>query len=358
MNVLISAPSLDPRTNVSGISSVVQNVIIAAKPDCLYHHFQVGKSDKENRIVSLVKLTFSVIRYPYSLLSNKIDIAHQNIPFDRKGITREFLFVLIATCLRIPVLAHIHGGELLLSKSPDRLTWLLAKILLHFSSSIIVLGQIEKGSIIKQYGIQGEKIIVLPNAVICIPEHKNVVCEKTPLNLLFIGRFDERKGLNEIAIALNSLTDQLIPYRFSLCGDGDYQSIFVSALQSEARANVNFLGVVSGDSKTKVYLESDVLCLPSYFEGLPMSLLEAMSFGLVPITTGVGSIPEVVISGVNGLIIPIKNSEAIVNSIISLHKNRQLLLSMSNAAKKTIDQKYNMKSYADKLFALYSTSIR
>ena len=63
---------------------------------------------------------------------------------------------------------------------------------------------------------------------------------------------------------------------------------------------VKFVGWVSGDAKSKILSTTDILVLPSYYEGLPISVLEAMSYAMPVITTPVGGIPEVVTDGVEG----------------------------------------------------------
>ena len=93
--------------------------------------------------------------------------------------------------------------------------------------------------------------------------------------------------------------------------------------------------------------------LPTFFEGLPMSLLECMSYGVVPITTNVGSINEVVEDKVNGIFIKVKDSDSIYEKITYIQNNRNLIENLSIKAKETIFQKFSPIKYIENLNFIY-----
>ena len=93
--------------------------------------------------------------------------------------------------------------------------------------------------------------------------------------------------------------------------------------------------------------------MPTYFEGLPMSLLECMSYGVVPVITPVGSIPEVVVDGNNGLFIKVKNTDSIVDAISKINSDRNLLNRLSVNARNTIFSKFSTQQYINQLNRIY-----
>ena len=93
--------------------------------------------------------------------------------------------------------------------------------------------------------------------------------------------------------------------------------------------------------------------MPSFYEGLPMSLLETMSFGQVPIVTPVGSIPTVVTNNVNGIFVNIKNTQDIVDAIKELSTNREKYSALSIKSQKTIFEKFDDGKYITLLNKLY-----
>ncbi len=86
-------------------------------------------------------------------------------------------------------------------------------------------------------------------------------------------------------------------------GDGEIEKLRNKIHEFEISHIVNFIGWVSGEEKVKLLTESDVFLLPSYYEGLPISILEAMSYNMPIIATDVGGIPTIVKGNINGILI-------------------------------------------------------
>jgi len=98
MNILITAPSLNPIKNVSGISCVVQTIISHNEQQQCFHYL-LGRPDKKlTKTKWLFDLVKQVLLFPLALIRNKIDLVHQNLPFDPKGLMREYVINLWA-CL-------------------------------------------------------------------------------------------------------------------------------------------------------------------------------------------------------------------------------------------------------------------
>ena len=114
-------------------------------------------------------------------------------------------------------------------------------------------------------------------------------------------------------------------------------------------------GVVAGDQKTALFRRCQVFVLPSLYEGLPISLLETMSYGLVPVVTDVGSITENVDDGVNGLLIKTKDTASIITAVDRLLHDRAALQKMSAAARQTIVTRLQPTKYIEQLNRIYSS---
>jgi glycosyltransferase involved in cell wall biosynthesis len=117
---------------------------------------------------------------------------------------------------------------------------------------------------------------------------------------------------------------------------------------------VIFTGPVEGEHKALLLSQADMLLLPSYAEGLPYALLEAMAAGAVPIATPVGAIPDVVTDGVHGLLVPLRDVEAIAQAVARLAADRALLARMSAASRKRIVSGYSIERLAADFSTLYS----
>ena len=256
------------------------------------------------------------------------------------------------------IIVHLRGGSLSLNVNVNRLQKFVITTCIQMADKIIVLGEKEFQFIKSFYGvIESDKIFILPNAVE-IPEldsEYNVSIKKDKgLNIVFIGRLDKDKGLEEI---LQSLRNILLKadFHFFIAGAGPDQEWFIRKCANLIGENYTYLGVLNNLEKKSFYESADIFLLPSYFEGLPNALLEAMAYGVVPIVTRVGSISEVIIDGNNGFFVPLRDHKSISEILVILNNDRALLKSIEKAAHITMLSNYSIVGYIAKLNSLYST---
>lgn len=107
-----------------------------------------------------------------------------------------------------------------------------------------------------------------------------------------MGRLGERKGVYDLLQSIQQLKTLGVTANFNLAGDGEVEEVKALVQQYGIEDCVNVLGWINGEQKEKLMREADLLVLPSYHEGLPMAILEAMNCGLPIISTTVGGIPK------------------------------------------------------------------
>jgi len=265
------------------------------------------------------------------------------------AIIRDFFLILLARFRKIKTVTHVHGGYHLTSLNSNISIKLLIKFIVNNSNIVIVLSEIEKINIVNKFHCKNN-IYVLPN---CVDIKNSKEIEKKDFNILFLGRLHQDKGLFEIIHALSELQD--VKFKFNLCGSGPLEHVILNKCHSLIKDKFSYKGVVWGDKKIDIINNSSVFLLPSYYEGLPISLLETMSMGVVPIVTDVGSIREVVVNGQNGFIIDKKSPKQIAEKIRLLYNNKELLQEMSNNARNKIIHNYNIENYFQKLNEIYES---
>ena len=355
MDILITTPSLNPTDNVSGISSMVR-LLIRYNPRHRYHPFILGKKDREKR--GLIWL-FALLKIPFSLYSfiraNHIKIAHFNLGLEPPSLLRDIIPYMLLFSQRIPLCLHIHGGRYMSSVPKNFLFRWIIKLFLKKSSEIIVLSSVELNYLKSQYVfLDSKKVHVIPNAVE-IPDIKTLDKDySVPFNLLYLGRIDRKKGLHIIADSLHELAQRGISFKFHLCGVGPDKDWFMSLLSEHAALSVIDQGLVFGDKKKEILKLAHLFLLPSSFEGLPMALLESMGYGVLPLVSPVGSMPDVVADGENGFLI--RSAESIVSAILLLDQDRKNLEMMAQAARETISHRFSIKHYVNKINAIYPPS--
>lgn len=352
MQVIITSPSLDPAQNVSGISSVTQ-FIIGNNCEHEYIHFELGRKDNEASGWQRIPAIYRRLKdWKRTLKQHPEAIIHYNFPLSTPSILRDPLFMFIARQKKRRMAIHVHGGVFLASTSTP---WVLERIMKWVftgNEPIIVLSDKEKESLGNRFHCK--KVIVLPNCIdLSEAEQFQREISSSTLEIGYLGRIAESKGMKELLEACQELKRQQIPFCLHLAGKEEIENQFLPVFREILGDNFVYEGVVSKEKKTAFLKKIDCFILPSYFEGLPMSLLEAMSFGCVPVTTMVGSIRSVVEPNSNGIAITPHSSSDIVEEVIKLQKDRTLLQTLSVKAKNTIFKQFSPPKYIATLNDIY-----
>ncbi len=355
MKIIVTSPSLIPQNNISGIANLTK-LMISLNRDVNYQIFELGKRDKERRgVFWLLKQLFLPIRFFLFLQKTKPVLVHLNVPFGTLAIIRDLILLFICGICHKNTIVHIRGGKFLTQPCKNPLIRYFISIILIKAARIIVLGAKEKQKISNGYLIPEDKIIVLPNAVkMPLVETLNEKNFNNRLHILYLGRLDEDKGFKEIEDTLLLLKEKKINFLLTVCGEGPYKDVFLNKINGRFDNQVEYLGIVEGNEKINILKKTHIFLLPSYYEGLPNALLEAMSYFCVPIVTPVGSIPEVINNNQNGIIVPMHDSVKIVEAIIKLSKNRKFLKFLSINAFSTVQREFNIDNYFLKLNSIYA----
>jgi glycosyltransferase involved in cell wall biosynthesis len=176
--------------------------------------------------------------------------------------------------------------------------------------------------------------------------------ENSPLRLLFLGRFSTSKGIFDLPKIAKILRLKNIPVTWTCIGAGPEENDFKTSWHK--LDEVKFLSPKTNAEVIQIASQHDVFVLPTKFEGTPVSLLETMSVGLVPVITSLnGGIQEIVKSDI-GFALPIDDNESFANSIEKLHRNRKLLEQMSISCRNEIINKFNLEKTSKLYFSLFS----
>jgi glycosyltransferase involved in cell wall biosynthesis len=355
MNIIITAPDLNSDKNVSGISSVV-NFIIDKNQNHNYIHFEIGKKDDENRGAKwLFKIIKNYFKWFYLLAITKNKMVHFNLPLDRRAVIRDCPLLILTKLFKVKTVVHIHGGAYLENDEIPKWANILIKYTFSGKTPKIVLGQSEK-EFLEQY-FKCINVSVLPNSLPLDDAEifTRVAQKKHHIKVLYLGRIRTDKGLAFTLSAFQILKEVYnLDFSFYMAGKGRDEKLYVNRFKELLADNFIFKGVVFGQEKVALLKECNVFILASYFEGLPMAILEAMSFGLVPITTNVGSIKYLVKDRINGLIVEKKSAKDIADAILTLNADVELMNTLSLNARKTIFTDFNPEKFIHDLNHIYN----
>jgi glycosyltransferase involved in cell wall biosynthesis len=174
------------------------------------------------------------------------------------------------------------------------------------------------------------------------------------LRVLYLGRlFEEQKRVNLMARIIRSTLNSPFPFQWTIAGDGDELPKLRERF-ADCPARVSFLGGIPYDQVPALFAQNDVYFLCSNYEGLPLSLIEAMGAGLVPVVSDLPSgIPEVVNSQ-NGIRVPVESESGYIDALLRLAVNRGLLEEMAVESIAAVRYKFSIETMTNRWLSMLS----
>jgi len=172
--------------------------------------------------------------------------------------------------------------------------------------------------------------------------------------ILFLGRLGERKGTFDLVRAFAALAARFPHARLVCAGDGAIAEIKSLASSLGVSDRVDCPGWLSAEAARSELARAEVFALPSYAEGLPMALLEAMAAGKPVVVGSVGGIPSVVSNDVNGVLVRPGDQAALVVALGRLLGDAQLRRRLGFAARQTIEDGYSLGTSLRRLTTIYA----
>jgi glycosyltransferase involved in cell wall biosynthesis len=285
------------------------------------------------------------------LITGRIALVHAHTA-SRASFWRKSVFMLLARLFGVPVILHLHGGEF--EKFYDReCSSLRRRAIRHVLGRVnrVVVLSARWHSVMSRIAPQA-RVLTLVN-----PVHVPVVAfnalEREACSLLFLGRFNAQKGIFDLLEAVAELRTRFPAIKLRCCGDGDAASVVKRAGELQLTDNVEMLGWVSGASKSGELARATIYVLPSYAEGLPMGVLEAMAVGLPVIATRVGGIPDAIADGVDGLLIEAGDVNGLSQCIAALLADSPLRTRIAGAARHKALELFSTERVLAQLEELY-----
>ncbi len=282
----------------------------------------------------------------------KPDVVHIHMAF-KGSFYRKYLIHRICKLFKAKDIIHLHGSEFKAwyeGASPKNQYRI--KRLLRECNLMVVLGN-EYSASVKQIEESANTYILSNN--IKIPAQR-AKWNTSEFNVLFLGVMIKRKGVADLLNAIKIIKEMKLgqSMRFTIAGTGKEEKELKSLSESLGLNDiVDFTGWISGDEKERLIKESQLLVLPSYNEGLPMAILESISYGLPIVATDVGDVSAAVEEGVNGYLIKPGDVAGLADRIIRVSENEYTYQTMSEKSREIAETKFSIESYYDKILECY-----
>jgi glycosyltransferase involved in cell wall biosynthesis len=269
----------------------------------------------------------------------------------RASFWRKSPFFLLAFLFRVPAVLHLHGAEFARfygeECGPTRKGFV--RYVFDRCAKVVVLSAAWKAWALGMCA--NRNVLAIYNPVVLGKVTPRAA--RNPGTILFLGRLGQRKGSYDLLEAAARIAARRPEMRLLLGGDGELEQVRMRANDLGIADQVDLLGWVRGKDKEKLLAKAMVYVLPSYNEGLPVSVLEAMAAGLPIVTTPVGGIPEAVTDGIEGFLVTPGDVDALAHRLDQILGDAQLAQSMGEAARRKVEVAFSAGAVLPQLEAMY-----
>ena len=299
-------------------------------------------------------LPFRLLGFSLLCLFGRVSVCHVNLSTGASTI-RKALFALVCRLFRVPYVVHLHGGDYprFFERLPRPLQSLARSLYLN-AERVIVLGPVWKQYVEEEIGVAPDRVVVLPNAV-AGPADFTRSARSSPPRIVFLGRLVKSKGIEELVDALSDPRVSALSWTAILAGDGEVAKYRNKIDGKGLTDRIELPGWITADAVDAALRESSIFVLPSHHENLPLSMLEAMAYGLCCIVTPVGSVEDVIDNGENGIVISVGDTAGLTEALLSVLQDEALCDRLGNNAREDFLKQYEFKDYRGKLEAIYRT---
>lgn len=299
----------------------------------------------------LAKALSGYCSFMCQLVFNRPDIAHIHSSFG-PSFYRKMPFIYLSCLWNIPIINHIHGAdfeefyEKASAAKKNRISKVYGKC-----TRILVLSEEWKNRI--ERIVPSERIDILENY--CTVPGEPYDSGRDMEQVLFLGEIGSRKGCYDIPDIWESVVRQVPSARLVMAGDGEVERLRAAFAERNVISSVSFPGWVRGEDKECLLRESAVFLFPSYHEGMPMAILEAMSYGMGIVTTSVGGIPKLIRNEENGYVRQPGDVEALAADVVRLLTDRDRCTAYGISARENVKENYSRERHLKRLGDIYES---
>lgn len=335
---------------MGGISSVV-NVYRAAGLFDRWQVVYIATHCDGGRFAKLQVAVAGLLRFVALLLSGKVGVVHVHVS-SSASFWRKLAFLVPAYIAGKQVILHLHSGRFhqFYAQGCGPLGKWLVRYAFDHAACAVVLSEGWKTWL--QTISSNPNIVAIYNPVE-VPS-QTVDGRFDRCRIVCLGRVGEAKGSYDLLKAAAMLKERHPQLEMVLAGDGNIGAFAEEVRKAGMEGCVRLPGWIRGEDKQHLLDTASVYALPSYGEGLPMSLLEAMANGIPVVSTHVGGIPETVEDGVDGFLINPGDVEALVDRLDRLLSDRDSATAMGHAARAKILQRFSTEAVLPQIEAIYS----
>ena len=346
VSVVMLGPSLSTTSGISGIVNSWLDYGFLKKVRLTYirtlKHYKPGR-----KVFKFMEAILAFGLLGFFLLLRRPDLVHIHVSSYR-SFHRKYLLSMLPRNFRVPYIVHIHSGAFERFIKEKKRHEKLVRRMLDRAGAVIVLSETWQ-RILKAYTVNPNVWVLYNTASQKRLLTQKIVKKPGRIRVLFFGRLTREKGVYDLLESIPDVIKQHPTVLFRLAGDGDLDRVTELLKKKDLANHVENLGWISGDDKNVHFAEADIYVLPSYTEGMPGSLLEAMACGLPVVTTKIGGIPDAVNQGENGYLIEPGDVRALTESLCRLCESSEQREKMGTASLRIYHERFDTEKIINKL---------
>ncbi len=322
-------------------------------------HFTIGKRTTEKGLLARIRRSLADYRrYIGYLRSDDIDLVQINPSLDPKSFARDGILALSAQAYGKKTVVFFHGWQKSFEKRISRgFSWLF-KLVFGRADAFIVLSD-AFGKKLEMWGITKpvyREVTVLSNDSLKGLDMQEVLRkrhEADGFRILFLSRILRSKGIYETVRAVSLLQAKYPHVELVVAGEGAELDNVRSYAREVGASNVIFPGYVKGVEKRRLFEQANIFCLQSYSEGFPISVVEAMAYGLPVVTRPLGGLVDFFKDGEHGYMSDTLDPAVVAGMIERLLLDKTLCDRISLANYKYAQEHFSASDAAARLEKIY-----
>jgi glycosyltransferase involved in cell wall biosynthesis len=330
LRVLVAGPAPAGTVSRGGMATVA--ALMAAHPDERISITVVPTYVDGPVWQRLVVGVGGMLRAGWLVLRGRVDVLHVHLAHGG-SVIRKALPLWAARLVGVPAVIHAHSYDFggWFDRQPAPVRAAVRRMLVADYWMVLGTGHVDEYA--SRLAVDRERITVLHNAV-RLPDNPVAQAGVERVHAVALGRLGARKGSYDVIAALGELDEPVRSrLRVTLAGDGEVAQVRAAVTAAGLDDTIAVAGWLDSSARDQLLSSANIFVLPSHDEGLPMALLEAMAYGLVPVTTMVGSIGEAVSDGVNGILVRPGHPDEIAGALAALVNDERLRVRLAGAAR-------------------------
>lgn len=296
-----------------------------------------GRNIFERVVVSGLDMLKKKRELKVQIKKNRPDVIHMTTS-GSLAVIRDIMFIKIAKKFHIPIVYHLHFGKTKQAAEKGGIFWRLYSCALRNADSVIAIDKTTYNAL--KESLPDAKSELMPNPINTskLPS----IISNLKKQVVFLGWVVPTKGVSELVEAWNTVRSEYPDHNLLIIGQSS--PAYLQELKSNVKAeNIIFAGEMPHEKAMEAVVQSEVFILPSYTEGFPYVVLEAMALKKPVIASCVGAIPEMLENDCGILINP-KSTEEIISALRKVLSDKKLREHLSTNALSKVNSEYKIET--------------